>query len=128
MLRELSRRFRRTMRQGREGFSPVEMLMVMMILAVGVVPIAVVQHRARREVTEADRHTDALNVAQSQLERITGMGFGVAVADSGMTGNITWRADVTNVSFGLDRVQVTATWQTSGSTETLTVSDLTSMR
>ncbi len=113
---------------GREGFTLVEIMMVLMILTVGVLPIAVIQHQAREEVSEADRYTQAVEVAQMHLERIKGMGFGNAVAQNGVAGQITWAAQVNNVAFGLDRVTVTVTWQNDGQQETLTLADLVSTR
>lgn len=113
---------------GREGFTLVEIIMVLMILTVGVLPIAIIQHHARHEVSEADRHTQGIELAQMHLERIKGMGFGNAVPDSGQTGEIAWTARVQNVSLGLDRIVVTATWQNDGVQETLTVADLISTR
>ena len=113
---------------GREGFTLVEIMMVMLILSVGVLLIAVIQHRARGEVSEADRHTQGIAVAQMHLERIKGMGFGLAASDSGQVGQITWNAQVTNVAFGMDRVQVVATWQNKGVQESITVADLVSTR
>jgi prepilin-type N-terminal cleavage/methylation domain-containing protein len=113
---------------GREGFTLVEIMMVLMILALGVLPIAVIQHHARHEVSEADRHTQAIEVAQLHLERLKGMGFGNAVSEAGQAGEIAWNAQVTNISFGLDQITVTATWQNDGVQETLTVSDLVSTR
>jgi len=112
----------------RDGFSLVEILMVLMILTVGIVPLAVIQHQARREVQESDVYTQSMNVAQSQLERIKGLGFGNAVADSGRVGNIDWQAQITNVGFGLDRVTVTTTWQGGNGNQTVAVADLMSMR
>lgn len=113
---------------GRDGFSLVEMLVVMLILAVGILPVAVVQHRARQEVVKSDLHSQAVTVCQSQLERLKGMGFGNAAPDSGDTGRIAWNARVTNVAFGMDRIDVTATWQSNRGQETLTIADLVSMR
>jgi len=113
---------------GREGFTLIEILVVLMILSIGVLPIAVIQHQARREVNEANRYTEGITIASSQLERIKGRGFGVAVADSGAVGHINWNAQVTNVGFGLDRIVVTASWQNGNVVETLTVTDLVSMR
>jgi prepilin-type N-terminal cleavage/methylation domain-containing protein len=115
-------------RPDRQGFSLVEIMMVMVILAVGVLPIAVVQHHARREVGEADRHTQAIAVAQMQVERLKSQGFGNIINENGVSGNITWAAQIANVSFGLDRLTVTATWQNKAAVETLVVSDLISMR
>lgn len=122
------RRRARVPAPGREGFSLVEIMMVLVILSVGVLPIAVIQHRARGEVNEADRHTQAIAVAQMQMERLKSQGFGNIANENGATGAINWVAQVDNVAFGLDRVTVTATWQNKGAVETLVVSNLVSMR
>lgn len=112
----------------REGFTLVEILMVLFILSVGILPLAVIQHQARREVTEADHYTEAMMVAQDQLERIKGMGFGDAVSDSGVAGNITWVCNVTNQSFGLDRLELTTSWGSGGGGQSMTIADVVSMR
>lgn len=126
MWRKLRQRMQRN--PDRQGFSLVEIMMVLVILAVGVLPIAVVQHRARAEVGQADRHTQAIAVAQMQLERMKSQGFGNIAAENGVDGNVTWVSQVNNVSFGLDRITVTATWRNKSVIESLTVSDLISMR
>jgi prepilin-type N-terminal cleavage/methylation domain-containing protein len=128
MLASLYRRLRGGPRTDRGGFSLVEVLVVLMIISVGILPIAIVQHRARREVTESDHHTQAVTVAQAQLERIKGLGFGNAAADSGQVGRIVWNAQVTNVAFGMDRVEVTTSWSNHDGMQTLTIADLVSMR
>jgi prepilin-type N-terminal cleavage/methylation domain-containing protein len=134
MLRRIYRKIRgipadgRLSAPGREGFTLVEIMMVLMILTVGVLPIAVIQHRSRAQVSEADRATQAIQLAQMHLERTKGLGFGNAVDSAGQTGQINWAVTVTNVAFGLDRVQVTTTWQNDGAQETLTISDLMSTR
>src|SRR5210317_271707 len=110
---------RRTAILDRDGFSLVEIMMVLLILSVGIIPLAVIQHQARQDVQESDTYTDGLNVAQSQLERIKGLGFGNAASDSGVVGNIQWTAQVDNVSFGLDRVQVTTSWRDGGGNRTI---------
>ena len=114
--------------RGRDGFTLVEILMVLMILTVGVLPIAVIQHQSRSQVSEADRHTQGIEIAQMHLERIKGMGFGNAAPDSGQAGQISWTARVNNVALGLDRIEVTVTWQNKGVQETLMVADLLSTR
>lgn len=127
---KLRKRFgrRAPARTDRQGFTLVEIMMVMVILAVGVLPIAVIQHQARREVNEADRHTQAIAVAQMQLERMKSATFNTAVAGNGTVGNVTWVAQIDNVSFGLNRLTVTASWREKSNVESLTVSDLVSMR
>ena len=111
-----------------EGFTLIEILMVMMILSIGIMPVAMIQHRGRQEVTESDRYTEGIMIASSQLERAKGMGFGNAVTDSGSIGYMEWDLQVNNVSFGLDRLTVTTTWDNNGQERSLTVSDLVSMR
>jgi Tfp pilus assembly protein PilV len=113
---------------GEEGFSLVEILMVLMILTVGIIPLAVIQHHARKEVQEADAYSQTVNVAQAQMERIKGLGFNNAASDSGQVGDINWVAQVSNVSFGLERVVVTSTWTGGGGNQTVTIVDLMSMR
>lgn len=134
MLQRMNRKIRRLLSAGRlpgfgrEGFTLVEIMMVLMILTVGVLPIAIIQHRSREEVSEANRATQAMEIAQMHLERTKGMGFGNAVDSNGQDGQITWAVQVTNVAFGLDRIQVTASWRNDGNTETLTIADLLSTR
>ena len=113
---------------GNGGFTLVEIMMVLMILSVGVLPIAMIQHRARREVTESDHYTRAVTVAQAQLERIKGLGFGNAANEAGVEGAVNWNSTITNVGFGLDRIEVTVVWQEGGDAVTMTFADLVSLR
>jgi len=115
-------------RVGRDGFTLVEILVVLVILTIGIVPLAVVQSSARREVSESDRYTQALVLAQDRLERMKALGFGVAAPDSGASGQLAWNADVQNVSFGLDRIGVTVTWFDGGQPQQLRMVSLVSMR
>ena len=116
------------MKINNEGFTLVEILMVLFILSVGILPLAVIQHQARREVTEADHYTEAMMVAQEQLERLKGQGFGNAVSDSGMVGRINWVCRVSNESFGLDRLELTASWDSRGETRSMVIADIVSLR
>ncbi|MFO7653065.1 MAG: prepilin-type N-terminal cleavage/methylation domain-containing protein [Candidatus Krumholzibacteriia bacterium] len=113
---------------GRDGFTLTELLVVLVILTIGILPLAMVQHRARQQVGQADRHTQAVTVAQDQLERMKGRGFGNAVPDSGAAGPISWQSQVTTVSQGLEQLQVTVTWAEVSGTRSLTVADLVSVR
>lgn len=132
MMQRLHSHFRNLLKRGpigdRDGFTLIEMLMVLMILTIGVLPIAVIQHRARREVTKSDQFTSAIIIAQDQLEGLKGMGFGNVQPDSGSVDNVRWVSSVTNVSFGLDRIEVTATWNTTDQAQSITIADLVSMR
>jgi len=115
-------------RPDRGGFTLVEILIVMAILSIGIVPLAVVQSNARREVNHADRYTQAIVLAQSRIEQAKGAGFGNAVPDSGDVGQLRWVADVQNVSFGMNQVGVTVTWNDGRVNQTLRMVSLVSMR
>lgn len=112
----------------KDGFTLPEVMVVMVILAIGVLPLTMIQARARAEVRETDRYTQAVTVAQQQLEWAKGRGFGNAVADSGQTGQVQWRTRVQQISFGLDRIEVQVVFRQGGSPDTLTVASLLSMR
>lgn len=112
----------------RDGFTLVEILVVLAILTIGILPLAMVQTQARHEVSKSDRYTQAITLAQSQLEQMKGAGFGNAVPDSGQVGAIQWRTAVQNVSFGLDRLETTVIWFDGVRDQTLLVSDLVSTR
>ena len=124
MLRELNRRLRRLQRAarrgrpGREGFSLVEIMIVLMILSVGVLPIAVIQHQARarghRGRPPHRGHHHRPGPARA------GQGPGLRQRRRPRTGSRArspGQVQVTNVSFGLDRVDVTVTWNTANAAE-----------
>ncbi len=112
----------------RNGFTLVEVMVVMVILSIGVLPLTIVQTRSRQEVQEADRYTQAVTVAQQQLEWLKGQGFGNAAADSGTTGGVVWRTSVAQVSFGLERLGVEVSFRQGASPDTLRMACLVSVR
>ncbi len=127
MLEILSRARARTC-AGRDGFTLVEVMVVMVIITIGILPLALVQTRARQEVGEANRFTQAMSVAQEQLEWTKGLGFEDAVADSGMTGAIAWRTRVEDLDVGLRRLEVTVIFPQGADTDTLQMASLLSIR
>lgn len=112
----------------RDGFTLVEVLVVLMILAIGLLPLALIQHSSRREVGTADRYTQAMVLAQRQLEWAKGMGFANAAPDSGQDGILTWRTDVDDIDFGLRRLRVTVIVPQRNQADTLRVASLVSLR
>jgi prepilin-type N-terminal cleavage/methylation domain-containing protein len=110
------------------GFSLVELLVVMVILAIGLLPLALVQTRAQQDVYESGQYTEALQVAQLQMETAKSLGFGNAQPDSGLVDIYTWRADVNNVSFGLDQIVVTVQWNEKGRQRNIQIMDRISFR
>jgi len=112
----------------RDGFTLVEVLVVMVIITIGILPLVLVQVRARQEVTEADRFTQAMTVAQEQLEWIKGMGFDTAAPDSGSRSGVTWQTQVEDLDLGLRRVSVTVIFPQGATPDTLQMASLLSMR
>jgi prepilin-type N-terminal cleavage/methylation domain-containing protein len=111
-----------------EGFSLVELMVVLVILTVGLLPLAFVQTRAQQEVADSGRHTDALAIAQLQMETAKSLGFGAIPADTGMVDSYQWIRDVQNVSFGLDQVTVTVNYTERGRPVSVAIINLVSMR
>ena len=111
-----------------DGFSLVEMMVVLVILTIGLLPLAIVQTRAQQDVFESGQFSDALNVAQMQMETAKSMGFGSAATDSGTVDVYSWRTTVTNVSFGLDRITVRVGWNEKGDRRAVQVVDMISYR
>jgi prepilin-type N-terminal cleavage/methylation domain-containing protein len=104
-----------------DGFSLVEIMVVLVILTVGLLPLALVQTRAQQDVFESGQFSEALNVAQMQMETAKSQGFGNAATDSGMVDVYSWRTTVANVGFGLDRIAVVVAWNEKGERKTVQV-------
>ena len=110
------------------GFSLVELMVVLVILTIGLLPLALIQTRAQQDVFESGQYTEALQVAQLQMEVAKSGGFGNVVTDSGLVDVYTWRATVSNVSFGLDQVVVDVRWNEKGRQRNIQIMDRLSFR
>jgi len=111
-----------------KGVSLVELMVVVVVLAIGIIPIALVQTGSSRDVVKSGQRTTALNIAQNQMERIKNLGFNAAATDSGAVGQYAWAATVTNESAGLNRVAITVNWQEGSRPQTLQLDNLLSTR
>jgi prepilin-type N-terminal cleavage/methylation domain-containing protein len=121
------RRWRAALNE-RDGFTLVEVMVVLIIITIGILPLALVQNRARQEVNEADRYTTAMTVAQEQLEWAKGMGFDDAQPDSGTTGAVQWTTRIDDIDVGLRQIRVTVIFAQGGRPDTLAMASLLSMR
>lgn len=119
--------------QGEQGFSLVELMVVMVILTIGLLPLAFIQTRAQQNVADSGRFTEALALGQMQMETAKSLGSGNVFPDSGAVDNYQWRRDVTNLVPGpfpvrLDRVAVAVTWNERGRQQTLEIVNMVSAR
>ncbi len=112
----------------RAGFTLVEILVVLMIITIGIVPLALVQTRARHEVSRSDELTQAIVLAQNRIEQAKALGFGNAAPDSGEAGRLHWVMTVQNASFGMDRIGVRVTWFDGRTQQDLRMTSLLSLR
>lgn len=111
------------------GFTLVELMVVLVILAIGLLPLALVQTRAQQDVFESGQFSDAVQIAQLQMESAKSLGFGNIVADSGMVDGIyNWNRQLQNVSPGLDQISVSITWSEKGKQRSVAVNNLISTR
>ena len=115
-------------KKDQRGFSLTELVVVMVILTIAILPLALVQTRSNRSVFDSGQYTEAIQVAQMQMEATKSLGFANAVPDSGAVNVFAWRTTVTNVSFGLNRLEVTVRWQEKDTQRQVVLSDLLSYR
>lgn len=97
-----------------DGFTLVELMVALVILTIGLLPLAFVQTRAQQDVFDSGRYTEALEIAQLQMEETKSQGFGVAATDTGTVDNYQWIRDVQNVGQGLDQITVSVSWSERG--------------
>ncbi len=116
------------MRLNQAGVTLTELMIVLVVLAMGILPIAAVQMRSNRDVFDTGQHTRALNLAHMQMERAKSLGFASAASDSGAVGNFNWNMNVSNVSVGLNQVVVTVAWNDQGDPRQLQLNNLLSTR
>lgn len=117
-----------TDRRPAAGFSLVELMIVLVFLAIGILALSGVQTSASRGVYATGRRTRALALAQNRMELTKGMGYGSAVPDSGQSEIFAWNTRVDSVSTALQRVQVTVSWNDQGRPYTVQLVDLLSGR
>ena len=109
--------------QNEKGFSVIEMLLVFTVVALAMMPLASIQFSSRQQITEADRQTGALQVAQERIERARMAGFENAVPDSGQVGMYSFVTTVTPDPSNpfLQEIETTVTWQYGGEQRNVTL-------
>ena len=109
---------------GQDGFTLVEAIIVLTLLAMAIVPLANTQFSSRRVITRADRQTQALQIAVGEVERARMGGFGAAVQDTMQTGDYEIFTQVVpdSASLFLEEVQIVVNWESVAGPQSLTMS------
>jgi Tfp pilus assembly protein PilV len=92
------------------GFSLVELMVVLVFIAVGVLAISGVQTSSFTDVYASGRYTSALDLAQTRMETARALGYTLAQSDSGAVGGFTWLCLVDSTGVALKRVTTTVSW------------------
>ena len=114
---------------GEAGFTLVEMMVVLVILTIGLLPLALVQTRAQQDVFESGAFSEAIRVAEMQMESARALGFGNIPPDSGQADSLyAWRRGVTNLSASMDQINITVSWNEKGTNRRVGVVNRVSVR
>lgn len=110
------------------GISLVELMVVLVVVAIGVLALSGVQTRSSTDVYSTGRHSRAVHLAQMRMEVARGAGFALAQSDSGTTDGFAWRTVVDSADVGLRRVRVTVAWTDQGDSRDVRLNNLLAMR
>ena len=104
-------------RVGERGFSIVELLLVFAIVGIAMIPLAGVQFGSSRQITDAERMTEATQIALSSIERVKMAGFNAAalgdtLSEPPFTAVTTVVPDSANPF--LEEIRVRVTWDQRG--------------
>lgn len=114
---------------GREaGVTLIELMIVLVIVAVGVLALSGVQTRSSTDVYSTGRNTRALQLAQLRMETTRSAGFTLAASDSGSANGFGWQTAVDSVDVGLRRVRVTVSWKDRGRARSLELDNFVAQR
>jgi prepilin-type N-terminal cleavage/methylation domain-containing protein len=109
--------------RSKRGFSLIEMMAVFTILAVAILPLASIQFRARRQISESMREGQATQLAHDLIEGARAAGFATALPDSATTGVFDYVVNLVPDPANpfLQEIQVSVSWEYEGATQQLTM-------
>lgn len=91
------------------GLTVVELMVVLVFIAIGILALSGVQTRSFTDVYSTGRQTRALDLAQMRMETARAAGY-AAVSDSGAVDGFTWFCVVDSADVALKRVTTTVSW------------------
>ncbi len=107
-----------------KGVTLVELLVVLVVLTVGLIPIALVQLRANKDVFHSGQRTEALSIAQMRMEQVKSMGFNNAVSNNGTVGIYSWNTNIQPAGSGINSVTITVQWPEDGEQRDVTIRNM----
>ena len=110
------------------GITIIELMVVLVVFAIGILSLSVAQMRSSANVYGTGRQTRALELAQDRIENIRSGGYASAVADTGQTDNFAWIVQADSVNSDLRHVAVIVSWTDNGRAQSLRLDDLVSNR
>jgi len=110
------------------GFTLVEVMIALVVIAIGIMALSGVQTRSSTDVYETGRTSRALALAQERLETIRAVGYTAAASDSGQQEVFNWMARVDSVGLDLKSIDVTVTWPEQQQTRNVRLTTLLSAR
>jgi type IV pilus assembly protein PilV len=110
------------------GFTLIEIMVALVIIAIGVIALSGVQTRSSNDVYATGRSTRALALAQQHIEMLRAGGYVAAVSDSGQDGVFTWTAHVDSAAVDLKSIDVAVTWPEQLQSRTVRLTTLLSTR
>lgn len=111
-----------------KGVTLVELLVVLAVLSAGLIPIAFVQLSANKDVFHSGQRTEALGIAQMQMERTKSMGFNNATSSNGTAGIYNWNTNIQPAGTRINSVTITVQWQEKGEQKAVTIRSLIASR
>jgi prepilin-type N-terminal cleavage/methylation domain-containing protein len=110
------------------GLTLVELMVVLVVVAVGALALSAVQMHSSTDVYSTGRYTRALSLAQTRMEIARGAGFALAQSDSGATDGFAWCTLVDSADVGLRRVRVAVNWTDKGRARSIQLNTLLALR
>ncbi len=118
----------------REGFTLIEVVIAILIFAVGIIGVAKMQGEAVKGGSFGMQVTDATNLTQNQVEYLMGQSYThtsltagthsspLSASGTGRSYTITWVVQNDTPGTGMKQVDVTSSWSVKDNSHSITIS------
>lgn len=104
------------------GFSLIEVLLALTILAVAVVGIAGGLRMSIKVFDRCNHKRNAINIAQNEIKKASGLNTSASTIKSAQTGIYYWTLEVIHLNDGLVRLAVRVNWDSQAQSENVILS------